>query len=186
MSVEAFLNIIPCRQSLRWHDDAQQGICMANVPFWRDCVDLLTPEYEMWQYMAISAHAAVLYAELTAESKVQHILRPLQGAQHEGDVRMECTASLAMCMLLLLKQHLKAAYSLTNERISSFNPGQLLNTSVSVTSCIRHVTHETPVGRHTGATLYHPSQTHPRCIALPWALCDAHMHATWAPPWNIE
>ena len=53
-----------------------------------------------------------------------------QGAQHEGDGRRECTASLAMCMLLLLKQHVKAAYSLTNERISSFNPGLLLTVSL--------------------------------------------------------
>ena len=40
-------------------------------------------------------------------------------------MRRECTASLALCMLLLLKQHLRAAYSLASERISSFNPGQL-------------------------------------------------------------
>ena len=61
---------------------------------------------------------------------MRFILHSFQGTQHEGDVRRECTASLAICMLLLLKQHLKAAYSLTNERISSFNPGQLLPLAV--------------------------------------------------------
>ncbi len=52
-----------------------------------------------------------------------------------------------MCMLLLLKQHLKAAYSLTNERISSFNPGQLLITSVSSTSLVAM----SPIRRPLGA-----------------------------------
>ena len=47
-----------------------------------------------------------------------------QGAVHEGDVRRECTASIALSMLLLLKQHLKAAYSMPPERIASFNPGR--------------------------------------------------------------
>ena len=47
-----------------------------------------------------------------------------QGAVHEGDVRRECTASIALSMLLLLKQHLKSAYSMPPERIASFNPGR--------------------------------------------------------------
>lgn len=46
-----------------------------------------------------------------------------QGVTHEGDVRRECTASIALSMLLLLKQHLKSAYSMPPERIASFNPG---------------------------------------------------------------
>ncbi|BDA45698.1 Nipped-B-like protein [Coccomyxa sp. Obi] len=41
----------------------------------------------------------------------------------EGDVETQCRASLALCMLLLLKQHLKSAYGLTTERITNFNPG---------------------------------------------------------------
>ncbi len=35
----------------------------------------------------------------------------------------QCTASLALSMLLLLKQHLKSIYGLTTERITNFNPG---------------------------------------------------------------
>ena len=54
-----------------------------------------------------------------------------QVTQHMGDAKRECNASLAMCMLLLLKRHLKAAYSLTNERITSFNPGLPLATFLS-------------------------------------------------------
>lgn len=41
----------------------------------------------------------------------------------EGDVETQCRASLALCMLLLLKQHLKGTYGLTTERITNFNPG---------------------------------------------------------------
>ena len=44
------------------------------------------------------------------------------GAQ-DGDVKRECTASLALSMLLLLKQHLKSTYGLTTDRITNFNPG---------------------------------------------------------------
>ena len=44
----------------------------------------------------------------------------------------ECRASLALCMLLLLKQRLKSVYSLSPERIASFNPGQLLQPSVNI------------------------------------------------------
>ena len=35
----------------------------------------------------------------------------------------QCAASLALSMLLLLKQHLRAAYGLTPERIAAFHPG---------------------------------------------------------------
>ena len=49
-----------------------------------------------------------------------------QAAESEGDAVRECRASLALCMLLLLKQRLKSVYSLSPERIASFNPGQLL------------------------------------------------------------
>ncbi len=55
-----------------------------------------------------------------------------QAAEREGDVVRECTASLALCMLLLLKQHLTSAYSLSPERIASFNPGQLLQPSLAI------------------------------------------------------
>ncbi|CAL8470720.1 g10262 [Coccomyxa elongata] len=43
--------------------------------------------------------------------------------EQEGDVERQCTASLALSMLLLLKQHLKSIYGLTTERITNFNPG---------------------------------------------------------------
>ena len=56
---------------------------------------------------------------------ITHSVPAPQASKQEGEVRRECTASLALCMLLRLKQHLKAAYSLTSERISSFNPGWL-------------------------------------------------------------
>jgi hypothetical protein len=55
-----------------------------------------------------------------------------QAADREGDAMQECTASLALCMLLLLKLQLKSAYSLSPERITSFNPGQLLQPSVDI------------------------------------------------------
>ena len=45
---------------------------------------------------------------------------------------LECTASMALCMLLLLKLRLKTVYSLSPERITSFNPGQLLQPSVDI------------------------------------------------------
>lgn len=38
-------------------------------------------------------------------------------------MKRECTASLALSMLLLLKQHLKSTYGLTTDRITNFNPG---------------------------------------------------------------
>ncbi|KAK9829724.1 hypothetical protein WJX72_007528 [[Myrmecia] bisecta] len=46
---------------------------------------------------------------------------PPQGAS-SSSVRAECKASLAVSMLLMLKQYLKDAYSMTNERIAAFNP----------------------------------------------------------------
>ena len=68
----------------------------------------------------------------------------VQGAVHEGDVRRECTASIALSMLLLLKQHLKAAYSMPPERIASFNPGGLQMPHRCCLSCAeqlrKHVT----------------------------------------------
>lgn len=38
-------------------------------------------------------------------------------------MQTECRASLALSMLLLLKQHLKSVHGLTTDRIANFNPG---------------------------------------------------------------
>ena len=42
----------------------------------------------------------------------------------QEEVTRQCDASLALSMLLLLKQHLRGAYALTSERVAAFNPSE--------------------------------------------------------------
>lgn len=69
-------------------------------------------------------HSLLAVAYLLERRQQEVTFQNMQEAKSEGDVGRECTASLALSMLLLLKQHLKAAYSMSPERIATFNPGQ--------------------------------------------------------------
>lgn len=42
--------------------------------------------------------------------------------QHSPSGQAECKASLALTMLLMLKQFLKATYNMSEERIAAFSP----------------------------------------------------------------
>ena len=42
--------------------------------------------------------------------------------QHSPSGKAECTASLALTMLLMLKRFLKATYNMSEERIAAFSP----------------------------------------------------------------